>query len=351
MTGCRGKKQMDDKYIEKLTVLLVPSKDADVIMEAASGNFESGYRSLAQIIIDGLELRGYTVDEVDVSVAASYTAVCDGLVSGTADIGFVPADTYVLYSAGIDLLVEALRYGIAGDDGEVIDPALGIEPWNTGKTRDAKGTAVGYVSLIYVNVATDIGKELFEKVQTGTLTWEDINEVSWNVGARSSAAGYIFPSLWLNKTFGEGVENEKRTIENLENVIIDESGFSVLMENLLKGECNITVGYADVRKETASIEAFEATYPQLAAEGKTIWDIIKVIAVSDYIMNDTVSVARQSVCPKMTFELVKALQEVFIEFGDTDEGKAAVKPYNHAGYVIGRDSDYDSTRQASELFQ
>ena len=67
-------------------------------------------------------------------------------------------------------------------------------------------------------------------------------------------------------------------------------------------------------------------------------------------MNDTVSVAKQSVDPKMTPELVKALQEVFIEFGSTEEGQAAVKPYSHKGYMVGSDSDYDSTRAANALF-
>ena len=151
----------------------------------------------------------------------------------------------------------------------------------------------------------------------------------------------------MNDNFGTPDNNN--TIASLANVI-PHGSYANMMESLLTGGCDITVGYADVRKDAASTTAFEAAYPELAKEGKTVWDIIKVIAVSDYIMNDTVSVAKQSVDPKMTPELVKALQEVFIEFGSTEEGQAAVKPYSHKGYMVGSDSDYDSTRAANALF-
>ncbi len=349
MVGCGDKTKKEDKHIEKLTVAFVPSKDADVILEAAGGNAELGYRSLAQIIIDGLAERGYTVDEVEVSVGTSYAAVGEGMVSGTIDIGLIPASTYVLYSDGVELLVEALRYGVAGEDGVVIDPALGIDPWNAGKTTDAKGMATGYASLIYVNITTEIGMNLYEKAQAGTLTWEDVNAANWYVCSSTSSAGYVYPSLWLNNTFGEGAGNDKRTVVNLEHVTPDGS-YAVMMESLLTGGCDITVGYADVRKDTASTTAFEAAYPELAAEGKTVWDIIKVIAVSEYIMNDTVSVTKNNP-DVMTEDLIKALQEVFIELGNTDEGRAAVKPYSHMGYQVGKDSDYDSTRRANALFK
>ena len=214
MVGCGDKTKKDDKHIEKLTVAFVPSKDADVILEAAGGNEELGYRSLAQIIIDGLAERGYTVDEVEVSVGTSYAAVGEGMVSGTIHVGLIPASTYVLYSDGVELLVEALRYGVAGEDGVVIDPSLGIDPWNAGRTTDAEGMATGYASLIYVNITTDIGMDLYEKAQANTLTWEDVNAANWYVCSSTSSAGYVYPSLWLNNTFGEGAGNDKRTVVN-----------------------------------------------------------------------------------------------------------------------------------------
>ncbi len=347
MVGCSTNNETDDTTIDKLVVSFVPSKDSDVILQAANGDPEKGYRSLSQIIIDGLAERGFTVNEVEVSVGTSYAAVGEGMVSGTIDIGLIPASTYILYSDGVQLLVEALRYGVAGEDGNVIDPKDGIEPWNAGKTQDAEGMATGYASLIYVNIETEKGKDLYDKACNGTLTWEDVDSATWYVCSSTSSAGYVYPSLWLNNNFGS--EGNKKTVASLSNVIPDGS-YANMMESLLTGACDITVGYADVRKDAASTTAFEAAYPELAAEGKNVWDIVKVIAVSDYIMNDTVSVAKQEVDEKMTPELVAALQEVFIEMGNTEEGRAAVKPYSHMGYQVGSDSDYDSTREANALF-
>lgn len=346
MVGCSTEKKTEDTTIDELVVSFVPSKDSDVILQAANGDPEKGYRSLAQIIIDGLATRGFTVNEVEVNVGTSYAAVGEGMVSGTIDIGLIPASTYILYSDGVQLLVEALRYGVAGEDGNVIDPKDGIAPWNAGKTQDAEGMATGYASLIYVNIETEKGKDLYDKATAGTLTWDDVNSATWYVCSSTSSAGYVYPSLWLNNNFGT---DGKKTVASLANVIPDGS-YANMMESLLTGGCDITVGYADVRKDAASTTAFEAAYPELAAQGKTVWDIVKVIAVSDYIMNDTVSVAKQEVDEKMTPELVAALQEVFIEMGNTEEGRAAVKPYSHMGYQVGSDSDYDSTRQANALF-
>ena len=357
LTACGGKEEptVDDKTIDTLTVSFVPSKDADVILEAANGETADqkakGYRGLGQILIDGLAEKGYTVNNVDISVGTDYAATGEGMISGTIDIGLIPASTYVLYEPdGVQLLVEALRWGVAGDDAsKVLDPKLGVAPWNDcKKTQDATSKATGYASLIYVNTETEIGKNLYDKAMAGTLTWEDVDAATWYVCSTTSSAGYVYPSLWLNQNFGTATE--KKTIANLTNVIPDGS-YANMMESLLTGGCDVTVGYADVRKDAASSEAFAAAYPELAAEGKGVWDIVKVIAVSDYIMNDTVSVASETVDAKMTPDFVKALQEVFIALGETEEGQMAVKPYSHMGYTLGQDSDYDATRQANALFQ
>lgn len=358
LTACGNKEEaptVDDKTIDTLTVSFVPSKDADVILEAANGQTEDqkakGYRGMGQILIDALAKKGYTVNNVDISVGTDYAATGEGMVSGTIDIGLIPASTYVLYQPdGVDLLVEALRWGVAGDDAsKVLDPSLGVAPWNDcAKTQDATSKATGYASLIYVNTATEKGADLYEKAMAGTLTWEDVDAATWYVCSSTSSAGYVYPSLWLNQNFG--TDGSKKTIASLSNVIPDGQ-YAAMMESLLTNGCDITVGYADVRKDAASTQAFEAAYPELAKEGKTVWDIVKVIAVSDYIMNDTVSVANESVDPKMTPDFVKALQEVFCEEFESEEGQMAVKPYSHMGYQVGQDSDYDATRQANALFQ
>ncbi len=357
LTAC-GKEEetVDSNVIDTLTVSFVPSKDADVILEAANGETDTqkanGWRGLGQIIIDSLAEKGFTVNNVEIGVGTDYAATGEGMISGTIDIGLIPASTYVLYQPdGVNLLVEALRWGVAGEDASVaLDPKDGIAPWNGSITQDATTKATGYASLIYVNTETEKGADLYNKAVEGTLTWEDVDSATWYVCSSTSSAGYVYPSLWLNNNFGEGAGNEKKTVASLTNVIPDGS-YANMMESLLTGGCDVTVGYADVRKDAASTEAFNAAYEDLAAEGKTVWDIVKVIAVSDMIMNDTVSVADESVDPKMTPELVTALQETFIALGETEEGQAAVAPYSHKGYTLGQDSDYDATRAANQLFK
>ena len=331
--------------IESLEVAFVPSKDADVILTAAE--------PLKDLLTAKLAEKGYDVGAVNISVGTSYAAVGEGMIAGTIDIGLIPASTYVLYhDDGVELLLEALRFGVGGEDGNVIDPSEGIAPWNAGKTQDANGMATGYASLIYVNIATDKGADLYAKAVEGSLTWEDVDSAKWYVCSSTSSAGYVYPSLWLNDNFGEGAGKDKVTIANLSNVIPDGS-YANMMRDLLTGACDITVGYADVRKDAASTENFEAAYADEIAAGtyENVWDVVKVIAVSDYIMNDTISYASQSVDEKMTPEFVTALQEAFIEIASTPEGLACVEPYAHKGYQVGKDSDYDATRAANALFE
>lgn len=335
----------DANTIDTLTISFVPSKDADVILTAAE--------PLKELLKSKLAEKGFTVNNVDISVGTDYSASGEGMISGSIDIGFLPASTYVLYHEdGANLLVEALRNGVGDATGKVIDPKDGIAPWNAGITTDSTDMATGYASLIYVNIATEKGAELYDKAVAGTLTWEDVDSATWYVCSSTSSAGYVYPSLWLNNNFGEGAGSTKKTVADLSNVIPDGS-YANMMNALLTGQVDVTVGYADVRKDAASTENFEAAYADEIAAGtySNVWDIVKVIAVSDYIMNDTICVADQKVDPKMTPEFVTALQESFIELGQTEEGLACVAPYSHKGYRVGQDSDYDSTRAANALFQ
>ena len=340
-----GEDENTATVVDELTIAFVPSKDADVILTAAE--------PLKDLLKAKMLEKGFDIGTVDISVGTSYAAVGEGMIAGTIDLGLIPASTYVLYHPdGVELLLEALRFGVGDATGRVIDPSEGIDPWNAGITMDANGMATGYASLIYVNIATDKGADLYAKAQTGELTWEDVDSAKWYVCSATSSAGYIYPSLWLNQQFGEGAGNSRVTVANLSNVVPDGS-YANMMRDLLTGACDVTVGYADVRKDAASTENFEAAYADEIAAGtyENVWDIVKVIAVSDYIMNDTISYASADVDPKMTPEFVSALQEAFIEIASTEEGLACVEPYAHKGYQMGQDSDYDSTRAANALFE
>ena len=82
----------------------------------------------------------------------------------------------------------------------------------------------------------------------------------------------------------------------------------------------------------------------------TAWkEDMDVIGVTDFIMNDTISASKAS--EKMTPEFISALQEAFIEIAKTEEGKKVISIYNHEGYQVAADSDYDAARTVQSLFK
>ncbi|MDO4198928.1 MAG: PhnD/SsuA/transferrin family substrate-binding protein [Erysipelotrichaceae bacterium] len=331
--------------VETLSIAFVPSKPADAILEAAE--------PLKEMLKEKLAEKGFEVGSVEISVGTDFAVVGEGMISGSIDVGFLNSSTYILYhDDGVNLLLEALRTGVGDANGRVIYPEEGLDPWNSGITTDAAELANGYAGLVYVNIATEKGADLYQKTLDGTLTWEDLDSARWNSSSVTSGSGYLYPSLWLNSAFGEGAGNEKRTIASLSSVVTDVA-YSTMMENLLAGNCDVIVGYADIRKDAASTEVFEAAYADEIAAGtySNVWDVVKIIGVSDFIMNDCIAVADEANDPKMTPEFVNALQEVFLEIGSTEEGLACVKPYSHAGYQVGDDSDYNPTRAAAQLFK
>ena len=71
--------------------------------------------------------------------------------------------------------------------------------------------------------------------------------------------------------------------------------------------------------------------------------------LSTPIYNDTISVSKNSEI--MDADLIAALQQAFINIGNTDAGKEVIKIYSHNGYQVAQASDYDNERAAQKLVQ
>lgn len=112
---------------------------------------------------------------------------------------------------------------------------------------------------------------------------------------------------------------------------------------LASGQVDVLVTYADARRDYA-----ERWNTEFSREG-SIWEETGVIGVTAPIYNDTISVSKNSEI--MDADLIAALQQAFINIGNTDAGKEVIAIYSHNGYQVAQASDYDNERAAQKLIQ
>nr|WP_255770867.1 phosphate/phosphite/phosphonate ABC transporter substrate-binding protein [Oceanobacillus alkalisoli] len=307
--------------IDSLSVGFVPSREPDEIITATE--------PLKNLLTEEMAELGYEIGEVDITVGTNYEAVGEALSAGTTDIGLIPGGTYVLYDDGAEAVLTATRAGLSIESD---DP----KEWNDNKpTEDSDEQTTSYRALIIAG-PSEKGQELSEKVNNGEeLTWEDVNSASWAVMSSSSPAGYIYPALWLDENYGN-------TITDLDNVVQSDS-YGSSFARLAAGQIDVMVAYADARRDNV-----DQWQEEFGGEG-TIWDETNVIGVTPAIYNDTVSVSKNSEI--MDDDLKAAIQQAFINIGESEEGQEVISIYNHEGYQEADSSDYDNERDAQEMVQ
>ena len=316
LVGC-GSKTADN---DELVVYFVPSRDPAEIQKAT--------KPLAEMLKAELSKLGYDFEKVRIEVGTSFEAVGEALSSGTAQVGFIPGGTYVLYDDGVDVALTATRFGLSHDSEYAAD-------WNTAPTENTDEKVTYYRSLIIAGPSKK-GQELAAKVNNGEeLTLEDIQSATWGVSSNTtSPAGYIYPSLWLQENFGISITDLKSKVA-LDN-------YATSLSQLASGQIDVMVTYADARLDY--VDQWNSNFGRTAS----IWDETNVIGVTDGIYNDTISVTKDA---SMTSELKEAIQQAFINIGNTEEGQKIISIYSHKGYEIGNSSDYDAEREAQKLIK
>ena len=151
----------------------------------------------------------------------------------------------------------------------------------------------------------------------------------------SSSAGYIYPTLWLQDHYGKGISDLASAVQS--------DSYASAFARLASGQVDVLVTYADARRDYA--ERWNTEFSREAS----IWEETGVIGVTAPIYNDTISVSKNSEI--MTDEFIAALQNAFINIGNTDAGKEVIAIYSHNGYQKAQPSDYDSERAAQKLIQ
>lgn len=309
------------KKIETLRVAFVPSREPSEIITATE--------PLKQMLKDELTALGWEIGDVEITVGTTYEAVGEGLVAGTIDVGLIPGGTYVLYDDGAEVILTATRDGLSKDSDEAKD-------WNDGAPTEASDKqAVSYRALMIAG-PSDKGQALIAKVNSGeALTWEDVNSANWSVMGTSSPAGYIYPALWLQDHFGKGISDLSSAVQ--------ADSYASAFARLASGQVDVLVTYADARRDYA--ERWNSEFGRTAS----IWEETGVIGVTAPIYNDTISVSKNS--DIMSDELIAALQDAFINIGNTDAGKEVIAIYSHNGYQKANPADYDNERAAQKLIQ
>ena len=309
------------KQVEKLNVYFVPSREPSEIVTATE--------PLKALLKDEMLKEGYDIGEIVITVGTTYEAVGEALSAGTADVGLIPGGTYVLYDDGCDVILTATRDGLSKDFDDAKD-------WNDGTPTEASDKqAVSYRALLIAG-PSDKGQALVAKVNAGEeLTWDELNGANWSVMGSSSPAGYIYPALWLQDRYEKG-------ITDLSNAVQSDS-YGSAFARLASGQVDVLVTYADARRDYA-----ERWNTEFGREG-SIWEETGLIGVTAPIYNDTVSVSKTS--SKMDADMIAALQNAFINIGNTDEGKEVIAIYSHNGYQKAQSSDYDNERAAQKLIQ
>ncbi len=309
------------KKIDTLKVAFVPSREPQEIITATE--------PLKEMLKEQLATLGYEVGEVEITVGTTYEAVGEGLEAGTIDVGLIPGGTYVLYDDGAEVILTATRNGLNKDSDNAKD-------WNDGQPTEASDKQVVSYRALFIAGPSEKGKELQDKVNAGEeLTWEDLDSANWSVMSTSSPAGYIYPALWLQDHYGKGISDLSSAVQS--------DSYASAFARLASGQVDVLVTYADARRDYA-----ERWNSEFGREG-SIWEETGVIGVTAPIYNDTISVSKNS--PIMDADLIAALQQAFINIGNTDAGKQVIAIYSHNGYQIAQASDYDNERAAQKLIQ
>ncbi|MGE1061627.1 PhnD/SsuA/transferrin family substrate-binding protein [Megasphaera paucivorans] len=323
LTGCSSTPSGGDgKNIAELKIAISPYQDADTMKTHTA--------PLGKMIQSKMKEKGYNIKKVTLSVGTSYNAVGEALSAGSADMGFISGATYVLYDKDISVLLTALRNGIDKDTTD-------LQKWNDGTPEKFTDDLTQYYRSCIMVGPSPKGQALLQKVKSGQKpTWQELNDLTWSVMSPASASGYMYPSLWLKEQYG-------KKISDLSHVVQADS-YTTSLARLASGQVDVLVAYSHIRANMAK------NWQTKLGGTQDIWEQTGMIAITDKIFNDTVSVSNNSkIMQDEGFR--KALGESLIEIGKTKEGIEVLKTIGHKGYDWADRANYDGERQVQQLLK
>ncbi|MFN0071775.1 MAG: phosphate/phosphite/phosphonate ABC transporter substrate-binding protein [Chloroflexota bacterium] len=264
-----------------IKMAFVPSSDSQKVL--ASGE------PLGQLLE---QETGYSFK---VSVPTSYAAVIEAMGANNVDVGWLATFAYVLArdKFGTEAILATVRQGSKTYTGEII-------------------------------VHADSGINSLDQLRGKKFAFVD----------PSSASGYLYPNALLKQKLSDYSDNffsERIFAGGHDKVVIAVHSKQV--------DAGATFG--------DSVIGGPPTDARIRVQG-TIPDVmekVKVIAITDPIPNDTVSV-RKGLAP----EMITRLREGLLKVAQSDDGKKALKDlYQIDGLAPSSDADYNPVREAARV--
>ena len=279
--------------------------------------------------------RGWTVDEVTVSVAATEASSGKALDDGTADVVVFPASQYFTYSDDTDLLMTATRPGLSVNTTDAAD-------WN-GSVDAVTYTDEDcpYSRTLICSTVSDKGRALAQKAKDGTLTWEDLESAKWMYAKATSSSDFFYPDLWLTQQFG-------KTLEDLPNLMAID-GYGALMAEASRGEADVVVLAADLRVDYNTAWQLESddmdyTGKMGLSRADSIFNELQVLGVTEPIYGDVLAV-RTDEEPFADADFQTALIGAMDGLKNNEDARAIWQTCGYTGFVASGDSRYDNIRE------
>ncbi|MBS9335994.1 phosphate/phosphite/phosphonate ABC transporter substrate-binding protein [Fructobacillus papyrifericola] len=230
---------------------------------------------------------------VHVSLGTNSNSVIEALGSKKTDMAFLSPDSYVhahqLY--GAKAILQSTRYGIKTD--------------NTGEST---GKLVNnYHAFVIV------------RKDSGINSVKDLKGKKIAMQSSTSAAGYVYPAVELNK---KGINVVK------ESKLVQVKGHDQAVLSVLNGDVDAAFVFGDARNVVKK-------------DQPDIFDKTKILYSTEGIPNDTVTV-RKGLSSSDQDKIKEALKKI----AKTDEGKKVLKNiYSWDGVSDTSDSNFDSVRE------
>ena len=283
--------------VETIIVRFVPSSSA-----LADPAYLVKIQSIEYMLEE--KIPGY---DFDLDVSTNYEALTAAMVAGQVDVGFLTSQQYAFvtteHPGKVEVLLSSVRDAYAAQYHETVK-------------------VTSYYSMLLVKT---------EDYNAGFDSVADLVGKKVATGSTSSGSGYVYPAVLLNENGLSFTTGTPANNTQVQNVTIQGGHQSQIMA-LLNDDVDAAFAFLDARLSGA----FD-TYN--AQSGKNVFADTKVIALTTGIYNDTISVASS-----LDDDLKEDIQTAFLEIIETDVGKQALSVYNHTGYKVADDADYDGER-------